>query len=151
MTIGLFDRRRTILLVDADPHARAALRVALEAADFSVGEAANDREGERTALRIKPDAVIAELTLDAGDVGTTIAERLHASNSKIPCYILSSAGDALMFTFLNLPEQAFELLPIGALIGALMGLGNLAAGSELVVTRASGVSVWRIGWPVALA
>jgi len=32
-----------------------------------------------------------------------------------------SAGDAMMFTFLNLPEQAFELLPIGALIGALMG------------------------------
>ena len=62
-----------------------------------------------------------------------------------------SAGDALMFTFLNLPEQAFELLPIGALIGSLMGLGNLAAGSELVVTRASGVSVWRIGWPVGLA
>ena len=95
MTIGLFDRRRTILLVDADPHARAALRVALEAADFSVGEAANDREGERTALRIKPDAVIAELTLD-GNAGTMIAERLHASNSKIPCYILSSAADALM-------------------------------------------------------
>src|ERR1700730_10704933 len=62
-----------------------------------------------------------------------------------------SAGDALLFTFLNLPEQAFELLPIGALIGALMGLGNLASGSELVVTRASGVSVWRIGWPVGLA
>jgi DNA-binding response OmpR family regulator len=96
MNVGLFERRRTILLVDADAHARAALRVALEAADFSVGEAANDREGERTALRIKPDAVIAELTLDAGDAGTTIAERLHASNSKIPCYILSSAGDALM-------------------------------------------------------
>ena len=32
-----------------------------------------------------------------------------------------------------------------------MGLGNLAAGSELVVTRASGVSVWRIAWPVGLA
>jgi two-component system OmpR family response regulator len=95
MTIGLFDRRKTILLVDADPHARAALRVALEGADFSVGEAANDREGERTALRIMPDAIIAELTLD-GDAGTTVAERLHADSSKIPCYILSSAADALM-------------------------------------------------------
>jgi lipopolysaccharide export system permease protein len=62
-----------------------------------------------------------------------------------------SAGDALLYTFLNLPEQAFELLPIGAMIGALMGLGHLAAGSELVVTRASGVSVWRIAWPVGLA
>ena len=59
--------------------------------------------------------------------------------------------DAFIFTFMNLPEQAFELLPIGAMIGALMGLGNLAAGSELVVTRASGVSVWRIAWPVGLA
>jgi len=96
MNIGLFDRRRTILLIDSDPHARAALRVALEAADFSVGEAANDQVGERTALLIKPDAVIAELNLEAGDAGLTIAERLHASDSKIPCYILSSAADALM-------------------------------------------------------
>jgi lipopolysaccharide export system permease protein len=62
-----------------------------------------------------------------------------------------SAGDAFLFTMLNLPQQTFELLPIGALIGALMGLGHLASGSELVVTRASGVSVWRIAWPVGLA
>jgi lipopolysaccharide export system permease protein len=61
------------------------------------------------------------------------------------------AGDAFLFTLLNMPQQAAELLPIGALIGALMGLGNLASGSELVVTRASGVSVWRIAWPVGLA
>ena len=59
-------------------------------------------------------------------------------------------ADAFLYTFLKLPEQIFELLPIGAMIGALMGLGNLAAGSELVVTRASGVSVWRIAWPVGL-
>jgi lipopolysaccharide export system permease protein len=62
-----------------------------------------------------------------------------------------SAGDAFLYTMLNLPQQAFELLPIGAMIGALMGLGNLASASELVVTRASGVSVWRIAWPVGLA
>jgi lipopolysaccharide export system permease protein len=62
-----------------------------------------------------------------------------------------SAADAFIFTLLNLPQSAFELLPIGAMIGALMGLGNLASGSELVVTRASGVSVWRIAWPVGLA
>jgi len=62
-----------------------------------------------------------------------------------------SAADAFLFTLFNMPQQAFELLPIGALIGALMGLGHLASGSELVVTRASGVSVWRIAWPVGLA
>jgi len=62
-----------------------------------------------------------------------------------------TAADALLFTLLNLPQQAFQLLPIGAMIGALMGLGNLAAASELVVTRASGVSIWRVAWPVGLA
>src|SRR5271154_6682770 len=62
-----------------------------------------------------------------------------------------TAFEAFLYSLLNLPQQAFELLPIGAMIGALMGLGNLAAGSELVVTRASGVSVWRIAWPVGLA
>ena len=61
------------------------------------------------------------------------------------------AGDAFVNTLLNLPQSAFELMPIGAMLGALMGLGHLASGSELVVTRASGVSVWRIGWPVGLA
>jgi lipopolysaccharide export system permease protein len=62
-----------------------------------------------------------------------------------------SAADAFLYTLLNLPQQAFDILPIAAMIGALMGLGNLASGSELVVTRASGVSVWRVAWPVGLA
>jgi len=96
MNIGLRDRRRTILLIDTDPHARAALRLALEAADFSVGEAATDFEGERTALRIKPDAILAELMLDGGQGGMAVAERLHATGSTIPCYIVSTAADALM-------------------------------------------------------
>jgi DNA-binding response OmpR family regulator len=96
MNIGLGGRRRTILLIDGDPHARAVLRTALEVADFSVGEAANGREGERTALRIKPDAVLVELMFDTVDAGMTITERLHAGGSTIPCYIVSTAGDALM-------------------------------------------------------
>ncbi len=62
-----------------------------------------------------------------------------------------TAAEAFIFALLNLPQLAFELLPITAMIGALMGLGNLAAGSELVVTRASGVSIWRAAWPVGLA
>jgi DNA-binding response OmpR family regulator len=95
MNIGLFDRRKTILLIDSDPQARAVLRAALEAADFSVGEAADDHEGGRTAARIKPDAVIAEFILDSG-AGMTITERLHAGGGDTPCYILSSAADALM-------------------------------------------------------
>jgi DNA-binding response OmpR family regulator len=96
MNIGLGDRRRTILLIDGDPHARAVLRAALEAADFSVGEAANNHEGERTALRIKPDAILAELMMDPDDAGITVSERLRAKGSTIPCYIVSTAADALI-------------------------------------------------------
>jgi DNA-binding response OmpR family regulator len=96
MNIGLGDRRKTILLVDADAHARATLRKALEAANFSVGEAANNREGERTALRIKPDAILAELMTDGADDGRTVSESLRASGSEIPCYIVSTASDALV-------------------------------------------------------
>lgn len=96
MNIGLGARRKTILLIDADPHARAVLRIALEAADFSVGEAANGREGERTALRIKPDAILAELLTGSADGGMTLFERLKASGGSIPCYVVSTASEALM-------------------------------------------------------
>ncbi len=98
MNIGLGARRRTILLVDTDPQARAALRKALESAGYSVGEAATDVEGERTALRIKPDAILAELIAEGGADGRMVSERLHARGSKIPCYIMSAAADALLGT-----------------------------------------------------
>jgi len=96
MNIGLGIRRKTVLLIDADPHARAVLRLALEAVGFSVGEAACNQEGERTALRIRPDAILAELMPEPGSDGRTIGERLRAAGSSIPCYIISSASDALM-------------------------------------------------------
>ncbi len=54
-----------------------------------------------------------------------------------------TASQAMLFVALNLPAYLFQLLPVGALIGALLGLGNLARGSELVVMRASGVTTAR--------
>lgn len=55
-----------------------------------------------------------------------------------------TAKDALFYVLLNLPEQAWQLLPIAALIGSLMGLGTLARGSEITVFRATGISPVRI-------
>ncbi len=55
-----------------------------------------------------------------------------------------TALEALWYTLLNLPQQAFELLPITVLIGSLLGLGSLARGSELTVIRATGVSIVRL-------
>jgi lipopolysaccharide export system permease protein len=59
--------------------------------------------------------------------------------------------DAIAVTALLLPSQAFQLLPVAALIGALLGLGNLARGSELIVVRATGGSVFRVARAAAAA
>jgi lipopolysaccharide export system permease protein len=52
--------------------------------------------------------------------------------------------DAMWYTLLNLPQQIYQLLPITALLGSVIGFGQLARGSEITVIRATGVSVTRL-------
>lgn len=47
------------------------------------------------------------------------------------------------FSLLRAPSLAYEIFPIAALVGSLIGLGNLVANNEMVVIRASGVSLQR--------
>lgn len=56
------------------------------------------------------------------------------------------APQALVYVLLTTPRQAYELLPIAALVGGIAGLGMLAGNSELTVMRAAGVSIIRIVW-----
>ena len=58
---------------------------------------------------------------------------------------------ALTYTLLRVPRTIFTTLPIAALIGGLLSLGNLAVHRELVVMRASGVSSWQLLSAVGLA
>jgi lipopolysaccharide export system permease protein len=62
-----------------------------------------------------------------------------------------TAKDAILYVLLNVPEQAWQFLPIATLIGSLMGLGTLARGSEITVIRATGVSPVRIAGAGLLA
>jgi len=59
--------------------------------------------------------------------------------------------DALWYTLLNLPQQIYQLLPITALIGSVIGFGQLARGSEITVIRATGVSVARLAGSALIA
>ncbi|MEK9919144.1 MAG: LPS export ABC transporter permease LptG [Luminiphilus sp.] len=50
-------------------------------------------------------------------------------------------GDVLVYVGYTVPRRIHEFVPFAGLIGALVALGRLAASSELVVLRASGVSL----------
>ena len=51
---------------------------------------------------------------------------------------------AIKYMLYTAPRHFYELLPATALIGALAGLGSLAAGNELVGMQAAGYSRWQL-------
>ncbi len=55
---------------------------------------------------------------------------------------------ALSYVLYIAPRHLYELLPASALIGALAGLGSLAASNELVGMQAAGYSRWQIALAV---
>ncbi len=61
------------------------------------------------------------------------------------------AGTALLYILYTVPRRAYDLFPTAALIGCLLGLGALAATSELTALRAVGLSKLRIGAAAGMA
>ena len=57
-------------------------------------------------------------------------------------------ADVFSFVMLTAPRRLYDMLPVAALIGCLIGLGSLASNSELTIMRAAGVSTGRIVWAV---
>lgn len=55
-----------------------------------------------------------------------------------------SFAEVVVYVLTTLPGRLYQNIPFAALIGCLIGLGSLASNSELVVMRASGVSLLRI-------
>jgi lipopolysaccharide export system permease protein len=52
--------------------------------------------------------------------------------------------DVLWFVALTLPRMAYQVFPVSALLGALVGVGGLAASNELVAFRTAGISRLRL-------
>ncbi|HEY2345217.1 MAG TPA: LPS export ABC transporter permease LptG [Xanthomonadaceae bacterium] len=55
-----------------------------------------------------------------------------------------SLGHVVLYILCTIPRRIYELFPTSALIGSLLGLGGLAATSELTALRSAGLSRWRI-------
>ena len=60
-------------------------------------------------------------------------------------------GHAVAWVLYTVPRRAYVMFPTAAVIGALMGLGQLAASSELTALRALGLSRRRLSISVAAA
>ena len=56
----------------------------------------------------------------------------------------------IMYTLLRLPQLAVEMLPVATLIGSLLGLGALAANSEIIVMRSAGLSIRKLAGMVSI-
>ena len=55
-----------------------------------------------------------------------------------------TTADAFVTAILTMPRKIFEIFPMTALVGSLLGLGSLASSGELTAMRSAGVSVNRL-------
>src|SRR3569833_2838399 len=55
---------------------------------------------------------------------------------------------AAEYVLLSMPRLAYQLFPVVALLGSVIGLGMMASNNELLVMRAAGVSVARVALSV---
>lgn len=63
-----------------------------------------------------------------------------------------NAWQAFLYVLWGAPRYLYQILPVSALIGSVLGLGTLASNSELIVMRSVGISLWRIvGWVIRSA
>lgn len=102
--------------------------------DWYVGRVVLVYVGAAWAVLLGLDALSALMT-ELGDVGKGR-------------YDFTAATANVMFT---LPRRIYYLFPYAAVVGSLLGLGQLAAASELTALRALGLSRRRVGLTVAAA
>jgi hydrogenase maturation protease len=101
--------QKTVLIIDDDADIRASIRIVLEAAGFSVGEAGDGKEGLKVAEDVKPDAIIIDLMMETVDAGSKVSQQLKAEGFKGPMYLLSAAGDVVKY---NIDEKELGLAGI---------------------------------------
>jgi hydrogenase maturation protease len=89
--------QKTVLIIDDDADIRASIRIVLEAAGFSVGEAGDSKEGLKVAEEVNPDAIIIDLMMETVDAGSKVSTQLKEKGFKGPMYLLSAAGDAVRY------------------------------------------------------
>ena len=106
--------QKTILIVDDDPDVRLGLHVRLKANHYNVIFAADGMASIAEARKHKPDLIILDLGLPAGD-GFSVMERLKTNDSLslIPVIVVSARDrSANMDRVLKAGAMAFLQKPV---------------------------------------
>lgn len=82
------------------------------------------------------------LVLAGLDFLFTVFDELGGTNERY------QTADALSYVLLTFPRHVYDLLPMTALMGSLIGLSVMASSNELVIMQAAGVKTGRIVWAV---
>ena len=105
---------KKILVVDDDPEMRLALAVRLRANNYEVGVASDGVSAVAEARKQKPDLILLDLGLPAGD-GFTVLERLQSLEmlAHIPVIVVSGRNRAAnQERALNSQARAFLQKPV---------------------------------------
>jgi DNA-binding response OmpR family regulator len=106
--------QKTILIVDDDPDVRLGLHIRLKANHYNVIFAADGMASIAEARKHKPDLIVLDLGLPAGD-GFSVMERLKANDglSLIPVIVVSARDrNANMDRALKAGAKAFLQKPV---------------------------------------
>jgi CheY-like chemotaxis protein len=107
-----------ILIVDDHDGFRAFARAMLEAAGFTVAEAATGAEATATARRVRPSLVLLDIQLPDFD-GFEVARRLAADDNG-PIVVLTSTREASDYGGRITASSAAAFLPKDQLSGAAL-------------------------------
>ncbi len=131
-------RKKTVLIVDDHPLLRDGLaKVINQQPDLAVcGEAADARSGLAAAAKLRPDVVIADLTMDDGN-GLDLIKDLHAREAKLPILVLSMHHENLYAeraVRAGARGYVMKREPVGHVIAALRKVlqGHVALSEEIV-------------------
>ncbi len=74
-------KKKTVLLVDDDPDFLEANRLALEGGGFLVCTADTAEDALKLARRVRPEAAVLDVVMDAPDSGFALARKLREGSS----------------------------------------------------------------------
>ena len=131
-------RKRNVLIVDDHPLLRDGLaKVINQQPDLAVcGEAADARAGLAAAAKLRPDVVMADLTMDEGN-GLDLIKDLHLRQPGLPVLVLSMHHENLYAeraVRAGARGYVMKREPVAAVLAALRKVlaGQMALSEEIV-------------------